>query len=384
MTKEEKEQKRQAQIQMLAVNAGITPEHLELLQQGFKEHDFTVSVPLPVTKPKRREKQPADAKKKAAENAKANAGQTNDSAAPSDDSVMDADRKTAVKEYYAQLFECLEDSLPELGNELSAPVSPEFAQRLTSDPSLAKQFKEMNEQILQLMRNLLTAVGFTRAPRNFSHNHPVILLMETDSKFIAEKATEILQDPELVNDVVELFCYLFAPLLETGANAYCRNRGKQMDDLASEDWQHIFDKVVSVVNETLLGAVMHGQQFPALVMDARAIPAQEDFGNKRNRDAINFYEKWNHVSTQVGLMLSTEDFLDAPALDSDPFFHALRNSFCEQLNDTDAAIFHMREDGYKVKEIAAALHFKNHSTVSKHLKNIREQWSAFVMENEPA
>ena len=97
MTKEEKEQKRQAQIQMLAVNAGITPEHLELLQQGFKEHDFTVSVPLPVTKPKRREKQPADAKKKAAENAKANAGQTNDSAAPSDDSVMDADRKTAVR-----------------------------------------------------------------------------------------------------------------------------------------------------------------------------------------------------------------------------------------------------------------------------------------------
>ena len=384
MTIEEKEQKRQEQIRSLAADAGIPLEYLELLQQGFKENDFTIGIPLPARplKLQHRRKETSGSKQSGNESADA-AEPEAESAVPSDETIVFENRSAYIDSYYSVLFEAVGDALPALGKEISTPIDEALAQRLFSDQALAKQHQEMRELIIQYMRACLPGVGFKRDPGNFTGNHPAMLLMDADAEFISEKVVEITQDSETVNDVVELFCDLFAPQIDAGAKAYCAETGKQEAELKTEDWQTIFDRVTNVVNETLLESVMHGQQFPALAMDARKNPTHEDFGNKRNRDAINFFTKWNHINTEVGLMLSLDDLTEVPAFDGDSYACEILNAFCDQLSDTDAAIFRMRGKGCKVEDIARALNYKNHSPVSKRMKKMKQQWAEFKATYQP-
>jgi len=129
--------------------------------------------------------------------------------------------------------------------------------------------------------------------------------------------------------------------------------------------------------------MMRGQQFSAVAEAAHDDAAHEDFENIHSPDAINYFNHWNHCKTKVGIMLSpdavTEGYYDP---EDELVFRAMRNSFCQQLDDTDATIFRMREDGHTRTEIAEALGFKNHSTVTKHLQAMRKRWDLFTAETE--
>ena len=69
--------------------------------------------------------------------------------------------------------------------------------------------------------------------------------------------------------------------------------------------------------------------------------------------------------------------------DVDYIFLMMKNAFCETLDDADATIFHMCEDGYTQDQIAERLGYKNHTPVTKRLKKLRERWDEFMLEIEP-
>ena len=155
------------------------------------------------------------------------------------------------------------------------------------------------------------------------------------------------------------------------------------DELTDEDEQRIMERVTQVVNETLLETVMQGQQFPEINEIAHKHQTHEDFGDKRNPDAINFHNKWTHAKTKIGEMLSLESLDESiPVSDNvDAEYALLRDSFCSTLDDTDTTIFNLLEDGKTQREIAAALGYKTPSAVSKRIRAIQKKYEEFIKDD---
>ena len=247
----------------------------------------------------------------------------------------------------------------------------------------AQTYRWLEKLVKGYMKNALPALGVNRRMSNFSKDHPVNLLMNTDASYIAAEAAEIFGDKKLTGNTINQFFDMFGPLVEIATASYCKAKGKLPNKLTAEDKQCIMDRVTQVVNEELISAVMRGQQLPELFDITHDAQAHEDFPNKHNPDAINFHEQWTHCKTQVGEMLSL-DIPDAPdvGVDDDLLMQTIRNMFCERLDEVDAEIFRMREDGYTQEEIAEKLGYKNHSAVTKRLRAMRKQWDEFTTEYE--
>ena len=245
----------------------------------------------------------------------------------------------------------------------------------------AETYKGLKTSVKDSMKNALSAFGIHRKMDNFSKEHPVNLLMNSDASYIAEEATKIFGDEQQTDEAVDLYFDLFGPLVEIATDSYCKAKGKHRSELTKEDWQRIMDRVTQVVNEELSQAVMEGQQFSELFEIAHDAPTHEDFPNEWNPDSINFHDAWTHCKTQVGEMLSLDE-PDAPEIgaDDDVITQMILNTFCERLDEVDATIFHMREDGYTQAEIAKQLRYKNHSAVTKRIQSIRKQWDEFTKE----
>lgn len=251
---------------------------------------------------------------------------------------------------------------------------------------LKPMYSPLEKRIMEYMKSNFPELGIKRHMENFSVNHPVNMMMGIDARYIANETKEIYEDEERKNAAVEQYMELFSPLFDTATKSYCKAKGKNPLTLNDEDIQRITDRVVTVVNEELTSVLMQGQQFTALNEISHEIPAHADFGNSRNVDAINFHNQWTHCKTAVGAMLSLDDEdnpVDEPPSDDDPVFTVICKAFCETLDDTDATIFHMREDGYTQKEIATYLRYKNHTAVTKRLQSIKKRWDEFMCEHEP-
>ena len=263
----------------------------------------------------------------------------------------------------------------------------DFTQNVSLSPGCefsgkeAETYKGLKTSVKDSMKNVLSAFGIHRKMDNYSKDHPVNLLMNSDASYIAEEATKILGDEQQTDEAVDLYFDLFGPLVEIATDSYCKAKGKRRSELTAEDRQRIMDRVTQVVNEELSQAVMEGQQFSELFEIAHDAPTHEDFSNEWNPDSINFHDAWTHCKTQVGEMLSLDE-PDAPEVgaDDDVITQMILNAFCERLDDVDATIFHMREDGYTQAEIAKHLRYKNHSAVTKRIQSIRKQWDEFTKE----
>lgn len=259
-----------------------------------------------------------------------------------------------------------------------------------------REYNPLEKKVLSYMKRNLPALGFKRNMNNFTDKHPVNLLMSADAQYISDEAMKILEDAEQTEAAIDQYFERFAPIIEYTAESYCKAKGKTEEELDDTDMQRIMDRVTAVVNEELMNVVMQGQQVPAINDIAHRNLTHEDFGSKYNFDYINFHVKWTKCKTDVGSMLSMEaenekameEDPDGPLpvdvkYDVDYIFLMMKNAFCETLNDVDATIFHMREDGYTQDQIAERLGYKNHSPVAKRLKKLRERWDEFMLEIEP-
>lgn len=285
-------------------------------------------------------------------------------------------------------------NFPNYSEEQKKILKAGFAEHdFTKDVSLyrkcpvpAKQapvYTALKERVKGYMQSSFPEMGI-KPLYGLSATQPVNLLVNTDASYIAEKAMGILQNEQQTEDAVEQFFSMFDPLIDGAVDSFCQAKGKTPDELTEEDAQRILDRVTEVVNETLMNAVMQGQQFQELNEIAHGAPAHEDFNSKTSHEWINFCHHWEHDKTLVGAVLSLDGFEDITPSDfsTDEEYSILRNAFCETLDDTDAEIFRLREVGYTQAEIADRLGFKNHSAVTKHLKSMREKFDGFISEIE--
>lgn len=183
---------------------------------------------------------------------------------------------------------------------------------------------------------------------------------------------------------INQFFDMFGGVVDEAILIYCSRRQKTPDELTDADEQRIMERVTQVVNETLLETVMQGQQFPEINEIAHKFQTHEDFGGKRNVDAINFHNKWTHAKTKIGEMLSLEGLDESvPASDNvDAEYALLRDSFCSALDDTDTTIFNLLEDGKTQREIAAVLGYKTPSAVSKRVRAIQKKYEEFTKDDD--
>ena len=62
-----------------------------------------------------------------------------------------------------------------------------------------------------------------------------------------------------------------------GLNSYAKSVGKEVDDLTDEELHTVVEKIAGVIDETLIEAVMQGQQVPQIFGISRKVPQHEDF-----------------------------------------------------------------------------------------------------------
>ena len=251
-------------------------------------------------------------------------------------------------------------------------------------PKQAAAFVALKTRIMNYAKANLPALDIKRNVGNFSGDFPVNLLMDADSTYIAAEAVNILGDAQRTQDAVNQFFDMFGGLVDQAIFVYCTRKNKTPDELTDEDEQRIMERVTQVVNETLLETVMQGQQFPEINEIAHKFQTHEDFGGKRNVDAINFHNRWTHAKTKISEMLSLERLDESvPASGNiDAEYALLRDSFCSTLDDMDTRILYLLEDGKTQREIAAVLGYKTPSAVSKRIRAIQKKYEEFIKDND--
>ena len=263
----------------------------------------------------------------------------------------------------------------------AVPLNPAYEDMT---PKQAAAFVTLKKRIMDYAKANLPTLDIKRKPGNFTGDFPVNLLLEADSAYIANEAVNILGDAQRTQDAINQFFDMFGGLVDQVIFVYCTRKNKTPDELTDEDEQRIMERVIQVVNETLLETVMLGQQLPEINEIAHKFQTHEDFGDKRNPDAINFHNKWTHAKTKIGEMLSLESLDESiPASgNTDADYNLLRDSICSALDDTDTTIFNLLEDGKTQREIAAVLGYKTPSAVSKRIRAIQKKYEEFTKDDD--
>ena len=117
----------------------------------------------------------------------------------------------------------------------------------------------------------------------------------------------------------------------------------------------------------------------------REFPCDEDFEQVLSNVRIDFYRKWYHTRSKVGIMASLEEFLESDdgdyyskvAVDPRNMAEVVASEdYCQRfksmLSERDLKILELREDGYIFEEIAEKLGYKTHSAVVKRMQAIKE------------
>ena len=231
------------------------------------------------------------------------------------------------------------------------------------------------------LKHSLRSLGITRDTKNYSTDHPIRRLLDADSNYIAEIATDIFCDKEKTEETVALFFCMFGPLFQTATNAFCRAHSKKEDELTDEDRKEIIDATMTVILDELSSALELGQQFPALNNLFKVFQAHEDFTDKQSTDKINFHHKWTHDKTAVGAMLplheDDENRHGIPRTNDDTDGKLMAEEFMATLDETDRNILKLRQKGLTQQEIADVLDFQTHSAVTKRIQSIRRAYTKY-------
>lgn len=237
----------------------------------------------------------------------------------------------------------------------------------------------------------LRSLGVKRKTKNFSKDYPINFLENADADYFSEQISEIYTDPDKLSEYLDRFFEMYEEPVMLGLNSYAKSVGKEVDDLTDEELHTVVEKIAGVIDETLIEAVMQGQQVPQIFGISKKIPQHEDFTDKLSQDRINFYNKWTHAKTKLGapLLFSELSEDEATNIEGAKMFFAndpeeerryifLRDEFAKTLNGTDREIYYLLEKGITQKEIAKRLGYKTHSAVSKRMKIMNKDFKKFL------
>ena len=277
-------------------------------------------------------------------------------------------------------------------------------------PEKADVFSRTKKMFAQYWKNNLKDLGINKSMKNFSIDHPVNFLMNTDSNIIGEIVSEASDIFDGNTDYSEInyndflsiltenvedekaaaILQLYKNTIDAELNRFAKNAGKDVSELTNEEIRIVYDTVFEAADLQVINALMVGQQVPELYDVSRKNAVIEDFNEnqKENHPKIDFERKLYGLRRKFDCIFSFEELAESDLVGLSPEDEAFEISeldfdkmlvgFINTLDETDRMICYMKMDGKTQHEIAQALGYKNHSAVTKRMAKIKEKIPSYI------
>lgn len=239
-----------------------------------------------------------------------------------------------------------------------------------------------------------------KSMQNFTEHSAVGSLEKSEGNLIAGTLVDVLENEQQTEMLLDLGLQVLREPLEMELEKLATAQGKAPEELSEEE----FAAVLAQLSDQFLGKMMNlllqTQDIEQWMEFTKKLPAHEDFNKDilLNFDKINFERRWHHLRTRIGRLLeldeaieetycapNSEKPLDAvdmglgPAETDEEAYEQLLSAFVATVQDpVDQEILYLRARGWKQKEIAEYLQFKDHTNVCKRLSKLQEQCHAFL------
>lgn len=238
--------------------------------------------------------------------------------------------------------------------------------------------------------------GVTSRLKNLSSVNPLRSLEEQDARMIVGATVNILNDQDEYDRNITMFFEIMRPQLESAFQTYATTRRRNVDDLTDDEVMMIVDGVADLFVETMMKLLQQAQGVPEIAEALKKNGAIEDFTPNvyENHDKQDFENKWYHLRTKIGAMLSFEGYVAEHGEDSMLFAadkdtepdksvlseEELLEKFIAALPDsTDQEIVRMRYYKQMTQtEIATALGYQSQSMVAKRMAKIQKKFMAYT------
>ena len=239
-----------------------------------------------------------------------------------------------------------------------------------------------------------------KSMQNFTEHSAVGSLEKSEGNLVAGTLVDVLENEQQAEMLLELGLQVLREPLEMELEQLALAQGKAPEELSEEE----FSVVLAQLSDQFLGKMMNlllqTQDIEQWMEFTKQTPAHEDFNEKifLNFDKINFERRWDHLRTRIGRLFELDEAIaetycdpnserpmDAVDMGLGPV--ETDEEACEQLlcafiatvqDPVDQEILYLRSRGWKQKEIAEHLQFKDHTNVCKRLTKLQEQCHAFL------
>lgn len=236
--------------------------------------------------------------------------------------------------------------------------------------------------------------------QNFSEHSAVGSLEKSEGNLIAGTLVDVLENEQQTEMLLDIGLQVLREPLELELEKLALAKGKTPEELSEEEFAVVLDRLSDQFLGKMMNLLLQTQEIDQWVKFTKDTPAHEDFNEKilLNYDKINFERRWDHLRTRIGRLLEldeaiedtygdphSEQPLDAVDMGLEPVeteeeaYEQLLSAFIATVQDPiDQEILYLRARGWKQKEIAEYLQFKDHTNVSKRLTKLQEQCHAFL------
>ena len=240
--------------------------------------------------------------------------------------------------------------------------------------------------------------------QNFSEHSAVGSLEKSEGNLIAGTLVDVLENEQQTEMLLDIGLQVLREPLELELEKLALAKGKTPEELSEEEFAVVLDRLSDQFLGKMMNLLLQTQEIDQWVKFTKDTPAHEDFNEKilLNYDKINFERRWDHLRTRIGRLLEldeaiedtygdphSEQPLDAVDMGLEPVeteeeaYEQLLSAFIATVQDPiDQEILYLRARGWKQKEIAEYLQFKDHTNVSKRLQKLQEQCRAFLAQFE--
>ena len=236
--------------------------------------------------------------------------------------------------------------------------------------------------------------------QNFSEHSAVGSLEKSEGNLIAGTLVDVLENEQQTEMLLDIGLQVLREPLELELEKLALARGKAPEELSEEELAAVLAQLSDQFLGKMMNLLLQTQEIEQWVKFTKDTPAHEDFNEKilLNYDKINFERRWDHLRTRIGRLLEldetiedtygdphSEQPLDAVNMGLEPVetdeeaYEQLLSAFIATVqNPIDQEILYLRARGWKQKEIAEYLQFKDHTNVCKRLTKLQEQCHAFL------
>ena len=239
-----------------------------------------------------------------------------------------------------------------------------------------------------------------KSMQNFTEHSAVGSLEKSEGNLIAGTLVDVLENEQQTEILLDIGLQVLQEPLEMELEQLAIDQGKVTEELSEEEFAVALDRLSDQFLGKMMNLLLQTQEIEQWVKFTKANPAHEDFNEKiiLNYDKINFERRWDHLRTRIGRLLeldeaiaetyctpNSESPLDAvnmglgPVETDEEAYEQLLSAFIATVQDpVDQEILYLRARGWRQKEIAEYLQFKDHTNVSKRLTKLQEQCHAFL------